>query len=108
MNIERVRTPEEILADAVVNEGARWRRGESDGTTMSVAHALAIEVAAGELAQALLRRRLSELSAMERRRSVRQPAPDQVREQRRGGDQGAGEHAVGGGIRAESGDLTAG
>lgn len=76
------------------------------------AHACILEleqtVAMRDLEILLLRRRLLELAPFDRRRSVRQPAPDQVREQRRGGDQGAGEHAVGGGILAESGDLTAG
>lgn len=69
MSIERVRTPEEILREAaafVDDNYNHWKaladtqRIERDMTT-HVERRLAVEVAAGELAQALLRRRLREL-----------------------------------------------
>lgn len=69
MNIEHVRTPEEILRDAAAVVDGYDRNAAAISTTQRIERnmathierRLAIEVAAGDLAQALLRRRLREL-----------------------------------------------
>lgn len=88
MNIEHVRTPQEILRDAaaIVDTGdlnshatvTAAQRVERNLTT-HLEKRLAIEVAAGELAAALLRRRMRELeratSSGTSRRSVLSDCP---------------------------------
>ena len=83
MSIEHVRTPEEILREAAAFAGDNYdhwkaladtQRIERDMVT-HVERRLAIEVAAGDLAQALLRRRLRELErALSTSRADRMPA----------------------------------
>lgn len=77
MSIERVRTLEEILREAAafVDDNADHCKALADtqrierNMVTQVERRLAIEVAAGELAQALLRRRLIEMQ-----RAAKNPA----------------------------------
>lgn len=59
MSIEQVRTPEEILREAVATVYGQPLAGAHQPTRIE--KQLAVETAAGELAQALLRRRVREL-----------------------------------------------
>lgn len=90
----KTKTVDELLADVRHAYPDEARRLAS----------LAQEVTMRDLEILLLRRKLSEVAP----RSVRKPAPYQVRDQHRGGDDAGGERAIGGGIVADPGELAPG